>query len=381
MKNTVYQKKSHKVLWSILIVLLIILAVFAAVFFAYFVQLDTNGTTPLNDSPAVIPMEFELDPGISYKHAVTDSYLFFYSAENIKIVNSSGKVEQDFNLPLSSPYLTSRGNYVLIADKGGRKAYLFHGAEQEMLFELPESIISASVNSKGCCVFVTKGESHKCSVSVLDQKGEEKFRWNSGGLYVLDADISDNSRDIAVSALNTSSGVLSSNIILFSIDKETPFTNDSFEDELFAAVRYSGTTLYCIGENKAYIYNGYGKQTGVVDYADRELLSYNTGGDALALVFAGSGLSIGASDVETYNVKGEMLGQFHSVQEAAFLDCRGGRIAVGSGRMVSILNTKCKEEFQISLDMDLLDFMFFRGEARAVGISASGAQFVAVSKN
>ena len=379
MRNVAYQKKSHKVFWLIVIVCLILAIVAGASYLAVLLQNKETKEIPLNDSPAADPMNFELDPGISYEHGATEDMLFFYSAENIKIANASGVLEKDFSLPVSQPLFFSDGKYALIADKGDRKSYLFKGSEQKMEYSLSESIITASVNASGNCVFVTKGETHQCSVSVLNDKGTEIFKWNSGGLYVLAADISDNSRDIAVSALNTDGGTLTSNVILFSVNKERPFTNDSYTDEIFSALVFNGNTLYCIGEKNTYIYNGYGKLTGTVDYAERDLLTFNADGDLLALVFSGSGLSIGAGDLETYNVKGERTGQFHSAQEISFLDCKGGRIVLGSGRVISVLDDKCSESFQISPGMDLLDFMFLDSEVRAAGISASGGQMIRVA--
>lgn len=381
MIKPVNKKGNHRVLWTVLLVFAIMAVCAVASYFAFILQIEGEKETPINASPVVSAMDFVLDPGISYEHALTEKKLYFYSSENIKIINEKGELEQDFILPLSQPIISVRGDYALISDKGARKAYLFRGSKQIEEIELSESIILASVNANGSSVFVTKGETHQCSVSVIDSRGEEKFRWNSGGLYVLSADISDNGKDIAVSALNPDGGVLTSNIILFTIDKEQPFANDVYTDEIFAATKFNGNTLYAIGESAAYIYNGYGKVTGTVDYAERELLSFNTDGDALALVFSGTGLSVGAGDLETYNIKGEKLGQFHSSQEISFVDCNGGRIAVKNGRVVSILNSKCKEEFQISPETDLLDFMFFGSESRAVGISAAGAQLIRVSKN
>lgn len=381
MIKPVNKKGKNKILWSVLIVAVIFVVCAVASYMAIVMQTEGEKETHINSSPVVSTMDFVLDPGISYEHALTEKNLFFYSAENIKIIDEKGEIKQDFILPISQPTVSTRGDYALIYDKGARKAFLFRSSKQVKEITLPESIILASVNSTGSSVFVTKGETHQCSVSVLDSRGEEKFRWNSGGLYVLSADISDNGKDIAVSALNTDGGVLTSHIILFTIDKEQPFANDKYTDEIFAATKFSGNTLYAIGDSAAYVYNGYGKVTGTIDYAERELLSYNTDGDALALVFSGSGLSLGAGDLETYNTKGEKLGQFHSSQEISFLDCIGGRIAVKNGRVVSVLNSKCKEEFQISPETDLLDFIFFENELRAVGISAAGAQLIRVTKN
>ncbi len=379
MRKAIYEKKSHKVLLLILSIFIILAVVAGASYLAIILQNKNGQEIPLNDTPVSETMNFELDPGISYSHGVSEEKLFFYSAENTKIADLDGKMAKDISLPVSQPFFVSEGKYALIADKNDRKAFLFKGSEQKYEFSLDESIITADINSSGSCVFVTKGETHQCSVSVYSNKGEELFKWNSGGLYVLDADISDNNRDIAVSALNTDSGILNSNIIMFSINKERPFTNDSYSDEIFAALAFNGNVLYCIGEKNAYIYNGYGKVTGTVDYAERDLLTYNTNGNLLTLAFSGSGLSLGAGDVETYNVKGERMGQFHSEQEISYLDCRGNRIALGNGRVISILDSKCNESFQLNPSMDLLDFMFLGSEAQAAGISAAGAQMIRVT--
>lgn len=378
MRKALYGKKSHKLLWTFLIVILVLAVVAISFYMARRFQNGDEKEIPLNDSPIAEAMGFELDPGTSYSHGVSEEAIFFYSTENIKIANLRGELEKDMSLPVSQPFFASRGKYALIADKNDRNAFLFKGSEQKHEFSMGESIITASVNESGNCVFVTKGETHRCSVSVYSSKGEELFKWNSGGLYVLAADISNNNRDIAVSALNTDGGVLSSNIIMFSVNKERPFANESYSDEIFAALSFHDNTLYCIGEKNAYIYNGYGKLTGTVDYAERDLLTYNTNGNLLTLAFSGSGLSLGAGDVETYNVKGERMGQFHSAQEITYLDCYGNRIALGSGRVISVLDEKCKESFQLSPGTDLLDFMFFGSEVQAAGISASGAQMIRV---
>ena len=381
MRKSFKKEKNHRILWTVLIVVAIVAACAFGFFAAKNGTFSMNKPVPRNMSPVSVKMNFELDPGISYEHAATENKLFFYSSENIKIINDEGELEKDFSLPVSKPFISARGKYALIADKGGRKAYLFRGSKQITEIELTESIILANVNDSGNSVFVTKGETHQCSVSVLNSKGNEKFKWNSGGLYVLAADISDNGKDIAVSALNTDGGVLTSNVIMFSVNKEKPFANDVYKDEVFAGVHFNGNTMYAIGEGAAYIYNGYGKISGMVDYAERELLSCNTDGNALALVFSGSGLSLGAGDLETYNLKGEKLGQFHSPQEISFVDCLDGKIAVKNGRFISVLDTKCRESFQISPETDLLDLMFFGGNLKAAGISAAGAHMITLSKN
>ena len=377
MRERISDTASHRPLLVVLIVALI-LAIVGGVLFSVH-RFNQSEEIRLNSSPDTKEMDFELDPGVSYAHAVVGEKLFFYSSENIKIANRDGHKEQDFSLPVSQPFLTSRGDFALIADKDAKRAYLFHNGKQKTEINLSEPIIAENVNTRGDSVFVTKGESHQNTVSVFDAGGNEKFRWNSGGMYVLAADISDNGRDVAVSAMRTDTGVITTHFLMFSVDKTEAFANDIYADELFSAVHFKGNSIYCIGESKTYIYNGGGKLTGTIDYAERELLSYNTDGNALLLVFSGSGLSIGACDMETYNAKGERLAQFHSQHEIAFLSAYGNRILAKNGRVLSVFDIGLTEQFRLSPDMDLLDFMFYGNESRGVGISAAGARIISVN--
>ncbi len=370
------ERIKHRPLLVVLIVALI-LAIVGGVLFSVH-MFNQTGEIRLNSSPDTQDMDFELDPGVSYAHAVAGEKLFFYSSENIKIANREGHLEQDFSLPVSQPFLSARGSYALIADKDARKAFLFKDGKQKTELSLSESIISANVNANGDSVFITKGETHQCTVSVRDSGGGEKFRWNSGGLYVLAADISDNGRDLVVSAMRTDTGVITTHLLMFSVDKTAAYVNDVYTDELFSAVHFKGNTVYCIGESKAYIYTGGGKLTGTIDFSERELLSYNTDGNALVLVFSGSGLSIGACDMESYNVKGERLAQFHSEHEIAFLSAYGNRILAKNGRVLSVFDLGLNEQFRLSPDMDLFDFMFYGSESRGVAISAAGARIISV---
>lgn len=373
---SIYGKKKKSKIW---IIVLVVLAVVAVVVLAnvvaslYYGGANGEKQVRVNENNIKHELSFELDPGISYEHAVTDNALYFFSAENTKISNSSGELEQDISLPMSNPIVSSRGNFALLADKGGKKAYLFNNSKKERDLTLDESIIIAAVNSGGNSIFVTKGEAHKCSVIVLSRSGEELFKWNSGGLYVVAADISDNNKDIFVSTLNTDNGTLKSNIIMFNITKEKPFANEVYDDMLFSSLLYSGNNLYCISDTAVYIFNGYGKKIGEIDYGDRELLTFCADGDLLVLAFSGNGVSANATVIESYSPKGNKLGEFTLSHGIDFLDCRNGTIAVSNNRTISILNEACVEKFQMSPGIDLRDFQFFGGSNAAVGITATGA--------
>ncbi len=365
-----------RILIAALITILALAVIFGAVYFARTFAGRTEREVPFSSEPKISPVNFSLDAGIHYQNMTGDSCLYFYSAENVKIANNKGDLMEELSLKLSSPILTVKGNFALFYDKNGKNAVLFNAAKEVNSITLEEKIMLASVNKNGYMLFVTEGALHKCSVSVYTPDGNEIFKWNSGGLSVIAADIADNSKEITVSTINTDGATIQSNLIMFNISKEKPFTNDVYENELFSVVKYSGGYTYCIGSGKTCIYNGYGKLVGEIDYAERELLRYALEEDLLVFAFSGSSAASGAMEIKSYNHKGDEIGSFTSDWELDFLDCKNGNIAINQGRTLSILNSRCREKFQLNINFDMRSFAFFGDHRHGVGITATGAELI-----
>ena len=368
-----------RVLWAILITLLALGIIFLANYLTASYFSSRKAEVPSTDKPNITPISFTLDPGVSYKNAVSDSMLYFYSAENIKITDKTGALLKDFTLHLSQPEVALRGDYALFYEPGGKNAYLFHGDKQVKELNLNSGIYLASVNTSGYMLIVSEGDSHKCAVSVYSPDAKEIFKWNSGGLSVVAADISDNNRDITVSAINTDEGTIKNSIIMFNIAKEKPFTNDMYEGELYALVRYSGGYAYCIGSTGTRIYNGYGKCVGTASYSDRSLIRYTLEGDLLVLAFSGSSSEAGLYEIKSFNTRGEETGSFITHREIDFLVSKNGNIILNNGRTLSVLNNRCREKFQINLGFDIRDFYFISDSRHGIGITATGAEIIELS--
>lgn len=362
-----------------IMLLVVVLAAVVAVAVFYGSSLKPESSILVSDAKEKT-VAFSLDSGTSYIHAVTDSKTIFFGADNVKIASITGALEQDMALKASNPILSTRGKFALIADKGSKTAYLFNGSRLDKTLQPTEKIIMAKTNSSGYTLFITEGESHKHSAIVMSPTGEEIFKWQSGSLYVVSADISNNSRDIALSTVSTDGGAVSTNVYMFNITKDKPFTNEVVSDEIFGVMRFDGSYLYCIGTAGAYIYNDYGKCISTISYNDRELLRYAVSDGTVALLFSDSSKTANGSVVCTYTAKGSPLGEFYLDSKADFLDLKDGTVAVDNNRVVSILDSKCREKFQLNTQTAVSDFLFLSNSSTAVGISATGAQIIEVKK-
>ncbi|MGN1060043.1 MAG: hypothetical protein ACI4QW_06390, partial [Clostridia bacterium] len=91
MRSPMFYKPNifRRVLWAAVITAAALAIVFLANYLAtmYFAR---ENKVRVADQPTVTPLNFELDPGVSYDNAANDSALYFFSAENLKIINTGG---------------------------------------------------------------------------------------------------------------------------------------------------------------------------------------------------------------------------------------------------------------------------------------------------
>lgn len=367
-----------RILKAALIVLItLVLGVLSCLLYEWYLDYLERPADVL-DEPTVVQADIILESGVTYKSGITKNRAVFCSSESIKFIDSSGANTSTVQTAVSNPVISTAGDYLLVSDKGSKKAKLYKNEKEIAVFELEGSIICASVCEAGLCVFVTKGELHKCSVVVLNMSGEEIFKWNSGGLSVLAADISHNGEEICVSTLNTDDGVLKSNIIMFNTGKDKPFTNDVYEGLIFASCEYESNYVYVIGDSVTHIYNSYGKLLGTIDYSERKLLTYDCYKNNLVLVFSNSTYLKGGCLIENYDTSGKMLGRYELGGDIKYIDVYGSSIAVNSGNAISVLDLKCRERKNVMLKNDIRDFMFFGSENLGVGVSGAGVNIINV---
>lgn len=356
-----------------------VIAVAAVIYFALkLYNAYLNRPADVVEEPEVFRADITLETGITYYSAVTESKAVFCSNESITFLDFAGKKSESVQTTVSNPLISTAGEYTLVSDKGSRSAYLYKGSRLYSEIETGGSIISAAVSQSGHLVFVISGELHKNSVVVLQSDGTEIFKWNSGGLSVLAADISKDGKEICVSALNTDDGVLKSHIIMFNTGKDKPFTNDVYEGLVFASVVYESNYIYVVGDAVTYIYNSYGKLTGTIDYSDRTLLTYACDKNNLVLAFSNLSHIKGGCLVESYDTAGNMQGRFELMNEMRFMDVKGGGIALSSGSSITVLDLKCRERKNILLSQDIRDFMFLGDSSKGMGISGSGVNIIRI---
>lgn len=342
-------------------------------------RLNTKNTA-VRDGEIVASINVQSAAGERARAAASDSRIIAAGDESIKVYNTSGKELYSEANSLNNPVIDTAGNFAIVADQGGRAITLLDGEKCLYSIKLETDIITAKVNKNGMAVVVTTGELHKNAVLVLNKKGSQIFKWNSGGLYVIDADISDNGRDIAVSTLDTNVAVIKAAFYLFNINKDTPTASASFDDSIISNIICSKGNIYCISDSKMVIYNAGGGKSGEVEFADRQLTAFAVSGSQAVLAFTAGdyGINSHGTALEIYNVKGELSAQAELESDLTFLAYRDGTLVAGDSGQISVFNAKCVKQYELELAGDVKSLYLMKDATYGVAVTNASTDVIAV---
>lgn len=364
---------------KILFVLFLVLAAgVAAGGFLYATRPQGDDAAHENGVAATISLQYAAGEQTAY--GVTDSHVAVVTSEAVRLFDKSGEQVQSAEAGLSAPMLDTAGKYVLAAERGGRTVMLLEGTKIAYTVRLESNIVSAKVNASGRALVITKGTLHKNEVYVLDQRGTELFKWNSGGLYVVDGDVSDNNRDIALSTVDANTPSVTAGIYLFNVGESKAFASNMIDGAIVSNVVYSGSTIFAVGDSALYVYNSGGAKTGEVPYDDRPLLNFDVDGSSAVLAFANSedGVASRGTVLETYNTRGEQTGRAVLDSELKFMDVLDGRVAVNDGADIGVYNLKGAKQFAVDMLRDISDIRLFAGGGYAAAFTSTAVDVVRI---
>lgn len=217
------------------------------------------------------------------------------------------------DVQISNPILKTAGSYIMLAEKGSSKLYLFRGKKKLWEFSNENPIISADVSENGDVVITSDKAHSKGVVTVFNRKGETVFQWNSGKYEVLDADISPASRHLAVSLLNTESGA-DTKLSFFNMKESESFNSAAIADSIVFDVEFCGETLNAIADNKIIGLDADGNIQWTKDFENKTLHRYS---------FEDSGYKVcvfDSNNVSEINVISARGGDKSSFESQAFPD-------------------------------------------------------------
>lgn len=211
----------------------------------------------------------ELDISSKSSVAVFEKEFMLCTKNGVRYFAAMGDQLWSDTFNMSSPVTVQEGEYVAVGDIGGKTIRVYHKGGLLYDMQTEGSPVQFALNEMGYLSLLTKNnDSYRIRIynakgTLLKERVEE-----SGGIYPLSSDVSDDGRVFAVSYLDTTDILPMGRVVLFYIDaKESEEHTDSMfagvekTDEIIPVISYlANGTLAVISDQNIYGIGGSGEE-------------------------------------------------------------------------------------------------------------------------
>lgn len=208
-----------------------------------------------------------------------DKYLVILDQNILKLYNKYGNEEHSLDIEISNPLFETNGDYLCIAEKGGQKIYLVYNKNIIWQKDIEGNISSINVNKNGYVSVTISGTSYKTVVQTFNSNGDELFKKYFGSTNVIDTDISNDNKYLAIAEVNFSGIVVQSIIKIISIDdaksntgEPIKYTHIAKANDLIINIKYNNKdNLICMYDEHIDVFKE-GQNTELINLTNEEIL-------------------------------------------------------------------------------------------------------------
>lgn len=320
-------------------------------------------------------IDMGLQSGGSYEIHTFQKDILLCNNQGMKVMNQKGDTVWSFPIALSSPLIETRGDYVLAADLGGNhQAVLIRDGEMVQEFPVTKDIISAKVNKKGTVAIATAADGYKGSVAVIDKKGRELFRLNSGDGYIMDLDLSDNGHYLAVAQLHDKGSQADAKIQFIDLYQKKVVHTAERPGTVIGEIRFSGKKLLTVSDTELCGFSGGGRLLFEVSFAGKRPGKYDISGDKLLAFSAYDHL--GNAVLELYNLRGKQVGSYMADSPISTLDVYDDTVVVARQRDILQISRSGKKRKQVTCNHDVKEVGIFGSGKMCIAAGSSEADLI-----
>lgn len=269
------------------------------------------------------------------------------------------------------------GDYVLAADLGGNSfAALYKDGAMQQEFVLGKDIISGKVNKHGMVAFATAADGYKGQAVVLDRRGRELFRWNSGEGYIMDLSINASGRYLAVAQLLGEEEQAGSRIQFIDLQRGEVVGTADRPNAVIGELRFSGSRLLAVSDTQLCGFTGRGRELYTVSFAGKTPGRYDISSDRLlAFVTADNR---GNAVLELYTPGGKCKGRYFADSAINSLAVSGDTVVIARQRELLCISSRGKLKKQVSCTHDIKCLGLCGDGRTALAIGSTQADIVRI---
>ncbi len=300
-----------------------------------------------------------------------------YNNKEMSRVTAKGTVKWNIPVSTTSPKVIVREDYILIADLGGKCAYLYDEDKLKAKVELKEEIFAAAVDKNGNIALASKKQGYKGNIAVFDKHGEEQYEFSSGNGYISALDIR-NSK-LAVSQISAEDSGLYSRVILIDWKSNKEKQCQSNKDQMVFDIKFQANgDIIALSDKALTGFDRSGDGDFTVSFDGRRLIKYNIENDD-NMVFCFEG-ERNDSLIKSYSKSGKLRGTRSEIGEISNLDVCKEAIIINNMRTVKRLDPKGNERSSQVLSHDIRGIKMFASRRHTFVTGNSQATVIKTKK-
>lgn len=277
----------------------------------------------------------------------------------------------------SAPVIKTSGRYALTYSFDVANAVLTKDGKSVNL-PTDNPIIAASVNKNGYSVLVTREKGYKAQAVVHSPDGNVIYKWHSADNYIVDVDISQDNRTLAVATVDFSTDTVSGGIMFFNFSQDKPYYGQIFKNNLMMEIQFvDKDSLMAVGDLSTILVKTNGDVEGEYSYNGKKLNDYDIGTDfSLVLVLSQSDSVMDNAEIKFVDKKLKEKGTVVVEDSVSSVDSVRGRTLVAMERRLVLMNNKGKELKSIELNRDVKKAVLFGNGKSALVASGSIVELI-----
>lgn len=182
-----------------------------------------------------------------------NKYIVILNQNSLEFYNRTGNKEQSLEVQISTPIFEGNNNYLYIAEKNGQRIYCIQNKNILWHKDIEGEIKALNVNKNGYVSIIIAGTSYKSIIETYDNTGKELFKRGLSTTSVIDTDISDDNKYLAIAEADFSGVLVQSKIEILSIESASKNSDDAVvytyqpdSDNLVINIQYQKDNLACM---------------------------------------------------------------------------------------------------------------------------------------
>ena len=258
---------------SVLLILLIINIIYAFnSSFRAFIDVYIFRKKINSDNLATI----EISSGEDHYFHAYDKYIAVLNKNVLYTYDTSGKINSENDINITSPIFASNNKFLAIGETGGNNLYLISGTNVAWQTTVDGNISKINVNKNGYVSLIVSGTNYKSVIVLINPKGKELFKTYLSSNIAIDTTVSNDNKYLSIAEVDYSGSIIKSMVKNISIEKAKSDPTNSViynyelpKNTLLTNIKYHDKNkLICMCNNGIYSFD-------ISDFSNERILEIN----------------------------------------------------------------------------------------------------------